>query len=98
MSLLFVIKVMPSSGKQAWLLDKSGGLKCYLKSAPEQGKANIELIKYLAKSLNLTQNEVEIIAGATSRHKKIKLSTVLTYAQVLEKLGIQQVKQQTIFK
>lgn len=88
MTLLFIVKVVPSAGKQAWQLDKAGILKCYLKSAPEGGKANQELIKFLAKSLALTQNEIEIVAGATSRNKKIKIQTNLSYLQVLNALGI----------
>ncbi len=92
MTLLFLVKVVPSSGKQAWQLDKSGILKCHLKSPPEQGKANLELIKFLAKSLSLTQKEIEIVAGATSRTKKIKLLTKLDYAQVLDQLGIAEQK------
>ena len=89
MTLLFIIKVVPNAGKQAWKLDKSGILKCYLKSVPEGGKANQELIKFLAKSLGLTQNEIEIVAGATSRNKKIKIQTKLSYLQILNELGIQ---------
>lgn len=92
MTLLFLVKVVPSSGKQAWQLDKSGILKCHLKSAPEHGKANLELVKFLAKSLELTQSEVEIVAGATSRTKKIKLSTSLDYTQVLDQLGVAEQK------
>jgi len=100
MSLLFVIKVVPLSGRQAFELDKNGKLKCYLKNAPENGKANLELIKFLAKSLNLTQNEIEIVAGGTSRNKKIKIVTSLNYYDLLQALGlmIDQVMQKTIFK
>jgi len=45
MSLVFDLKVVPRSGRNKWVLDKSGKLKCYLKSPPEKGLANKELIK-----------------------------------------------------
>ena len=96
MSLILIIKVMPSSGRKEWQLDKSGLLKCYLKSAPEKGKANQELIKILSKTLNITLAEIEIMAGATSRNKKIKIETNLSYVQLLEQLGI--CEQKTIFR
>lgn len=96
MSLILIIKVMPSSGRNEWQLDKSGLLKCYLKSAPEKGKANQELIKILSKTLNITLAEIEIMAGATSRNKKIKIETNLSYVQLLEQLGI--CEQKTIFR
>lgn len=83
------VKVVPSSGKSECKLDKSGRLKCYLKSPPERNEANNELVKLFAKALKLTQNEVEIIAGATSRTKKLKISKSMTHDEVLEHLGIQ---------
>ena len=95
MSLILIIKVVPNAGRQAWQLDKSGNLKCYLKQAPEKGKANQELIRFLAKTLKIAMDQVEIMAGATSRNKKIKLVTNLSYAQLLDQLGI--VQQKTIF-
>ena len=99
MSLLFAIKVVPSSGRQAFELDKNGNLKCYLKNAPENNKANLELIKILAKNLGLIQNEIEIIAGATNRNKKIKIVTNLSYRDLLHALALRtdQVEQKAIF-
>jgi len=83
------VKVVPSSGKSGCILDKAGRLKCYLKSPAERNEANNELIKLFAKALKLTQNEVEIIAGATSRTKKLKIMTSMTQDEVLAHLGIQ---------
>lgn len=88
--LILEVKVVPSSGKSECKLDKSGRLKCYLKSAPERGQANAELIKLFAKSLKLTQNDVEIIAGATSRTKTLKIQTNMNENELRECLGIQE--------
>jgi len=88
MAFVLEVKVVPSSGKQAWKLDKSGKLKCYLKSPPEKGLANAELLKMLAKGLGLTLADLELIAGATSRAKLIKIAAPLTFEQVLARLGI----------
>lgn len=92
MSLIFIIKVVPNAGRHGWQLDKSGILKCYLKSLPEKGKANQELIKLLAKALKIELNKIEITAGATSRNKRIKIDINLNYAQFLEQLGIYEQK------
>lgn len=88
MSLIIEIKVVPSAGKQAWILDKSGRLKCFLKSPPERGLANAELITMLAKALRVTQQQIEIITGQTSRIKKVKIMTALTFEQLLRHVGI----------
>jgi len=95
MSLILVIKVIPSSGRQAWSLDRGGQLKCHLRSAPEGGEANRELLKFLAKSLNITLQSVNIISGGTSRHKRIAIDLNITVAELLDRLGI--AKQQTLF-
>ncbi|HEX4069075.1 MAG TPA: DUF167 domain-containing protein [Candidatus Babeliales bacterium] len=88
MPFIFDVKVFPSSGRKSWTIDKSGNLKCYLKSPAEQGKANNELIKTLAKVLGVSQNVISIISGAQSQKKRIKVEMDMTFNQFLEFLGI----------
>lgn len=83
-----IIKVIPSSGRTATAINKNGTLKCYLKSPPEDGKANKELIQYLAKALKIPQTAVTIVSGATSRTKLIRITTDHTYEQLLDALEI----------
>ncbi|MDP3698446.1 MAG: DUF167 domain-containing protein [Nanoarchaeota archaeon] len=63
------IKVIPQSGRTE-LKEENGKLKLYLKSAPEKGKANIELIKYFKKEYKLS---VRIKSGETSRQKVLEV-------------------------
>lgn len=42
-------------------------------SVPEKGKANQELIKFLAKELKIAKSQIEIISGELDRYKKILL-------------------------
>lgn len=95
MAVILEIKVVPQSGKQALQVDAHGVIKCYIKSAPEKGKANKELVKFLAKELGLTQRDIEIVSGLTDRKKRIHIVTKLTYEQVLQKLGLE--KQENLF-
>lgn len=44
-----------------------------LKAAPEKGEANEELIRFLAKELNLPRTAFSIISGKTDRIKLIKI-------------------------
>jgi uncharacterized protein YggU (UPF0235/DUF167 family) len=96
MPFVFDVKVVPGSGRSCWMLDKSGALKCYLKNQAEQGKANAELIKSIAKLLHIPQNMVSIVAGSQSRNKKIKIEIDISYNRLLELFGIQQ--QMNLFK
>lgn len=75
MALRIVIKVVPASGRSMCQIDKSGILKCSLKSPPEKGKANDELIRLIAKKLDISQNEITIILGKTARNKTILINT-----------------------
>lgn len=90
MAIIIEVKVIPGSGKSVWQLDGAGKLKCYLKSAPEKGMANRELIKTLTKALGISQQDAEIMSGLTSRNKKIKIHTAHTFNQILDALGIDQ--------
>ena len=83
MALIFDVKVVPSSGRNKWMIDASGRLKCYLKNPPEKGLANKELIQLVAKVIGVPKADVEIISGATSRNKKIKVFAELTFYDFL---------------
>ncbi len=89
MAFVFDVKVVPRSGRFGWAINKAGQLKCYLKSPPENGKANKELIKSVAKALGISSDMVTIIVGKTGRKKKIKIDIEMTFNMLLESLEIE---------
>lgn len=89
MAVRLELKVCPQSGKQGFSRDKSGMIKCQLKSPPEGGKANEELIKLIGKILRIPQENIIILQGITARKKLIKIETNETLDQIIQKLGIQ---------
>ena len=95
MSLIFDVKVVPSAGRVAWAYDKNGTLKCFLSSPPEKGKANKELVKLIAKALQVPQLAVSIVAGETSRNKRVEVDTSKTLEQFTVALGLE--KQLNLF-
>lgn len=88
MSVTITIKAVPSSGRQALERTKLGIIKCYLKSPAERGKANSELIKFLAKKLDVPQQDIELLMGHTDRNKVVRIQTNLDQATVFERLGL----------
>jgi len=42
-------------------------------AAPERNKANLDIIALLAEHFGVARSQVEIIAGGTSRQKKIRI-------------------------
>jgi len=89
MALTIEIKVAPSSGRQYCVLDKTGALKCFLKSPPERGLANEELITLLAKAIGVPKQHVSILLGATGRKKVIKINQNVTFSELLRCLGVE---------
>jgi uncharacterized protein (TIGR00251 family) len=75
------IKVKPSSNKNKIVKMGNGVFKIWLKSAPEKGKANKELEKYLKK---ITGTPVKITSGLTSENKTIEF--VIKKRGFIEKL------------
>lgn len=75
--IIFTAKVIPGSSppnKISGVLD--GMLKIKVTSAPEKGKANQGLIKFLAGILNIKKNSIQIISGQTRPIKQIHVSGI----------------------
>jgi hypothetical protein len=89
MAFTFPIKAVPGSGRQCCVLDKSGAIKCFLKSQPEDGKANKELIAFLASSLDVKKTQVLIIQGELSRSKVIKVAAKFDLDEMKKRLGLE---------
>ncbi|HOW37125.1 MAG TPA: DUF167 domain-containing protein [Candidatus Pacearchaeota archaeon] len=65
------IKVKPNSGKQEVIeTENSDGYLVNLKSAPENNKANLELIKVLERHF---KKKIKIKSGFTSKNKLIEV-------------------------
>jgi uncharacterized protein len=95
MSFFVEVKVVPNAGRQKCILDKSGQLKCYIKSLPEKGKANAELIKMFSSALKVPKSAISIQSGLISRKKRLKIEKDISFDQLLHSLGIY-IKQLTI--
>ena len=67
------VKVKPNSKQQSIQMAEDGSLVITLKSPPMEGKANEELIKLLAKELNVTKSKIQIRSGLSSRQKLIEI-------------------------
>ncbi|MCX4348680.1 MAG: DUF167 domain-containing protein [Alphaproteobacteria bacterium] len=70
------IRVMPNASSCAFRglftgADGTEYLKVAVVSVPEKGKANKELLTFLAKKLNLPKSCMELISGDTDRYKRI---------------------------
>ncbi|MGE4130799.1 MAG: DUF167 domain-containing protein [Bdellovibrionales bacterium] len=68
--------VQPGASKAQIVGLHGDSLKIKVKSPPEDGRANAELISWLAKLLGVAKSKVEIVRGHTSRHKEVVISDI----------------------
>lgn len=52
---------------------EDGKYRAYLKTAPEKGKANAELLAVMAEHLGVSRSKIVILRGHRSRDKVLKL-------------------------
>ena len=68
------IKVIPRAAKTEMAGEMADGtLKVRVKAVPEDGKANEELCGFLARHYGVARAAVEIVSGATSQRKRVRI-------------------------
>ena len=70
------IKVVPGASKTRMVGLLDGALKITLAAAPEKGKANKELLRFLANLLDLPKSSLSIISGEHNARKEIFISQI----------------------
>ena len=73
-SVIFEVRVTLRASRTEIVGEYNGALKVKLKSPPVNGAANQELIRVLAKELDLGKASIEIVSGRTSKTKRIRVS------------------------
>ena len=69
----FGVRVVPRASKNEIAGMHGDALKVRLTAPPVEGRANEALIACLARRLGVRKSQVEIVAGATSRRKMIRV-------------------------
>ena len=67
------IKTVPGASKTELAGVKDGRLRIRLAAAPEDGKANAELLNFLSKTFNCPKRDLQILCGEKSRLKAVAL-------------------------
>ncbi len=81
------VHVQPRAKKTEIVGMHGDAVKIRLHSPPIYGAANEELIRLLSKKLGVQQSDVELIGGASSRRKRIRING-LTARDVHRALGV----------
>lgn len=71
------VKVIPRSSRSEVTGEMAdGALKVKLAAVPEKGKANQELCEVLARHFQVPLRDVELVSGATSSRKRIRIRSL----------------------
>lgn len=68
------VVVRPGVSRRGAVHIDARGLIIALNSPPEKGKANHELVEYLAGALKMPRAAVTIVRGVASRHKTVRIA------------------------
>jgi uncharacterized protein len=89
---VLAVRLTPKGGRDAidgieQLADGHSVLKARVRAAASEGEANAALIKLVARALGVAAREVELLGGATSRLKRLKIGGAgAALAATLEKI------------
>jgi uncharacterized protein (TIGR00251 family) len=70
------VRVQPRASNSEITGYRDGVLRVRLKSPPVDGRANEELCRLLARRLRLGRGRVEVVQGARSREKVLRVSGI----------------------
>jgi len=68
-----IVQIIPNSSRNEIIQQADNYLKIKIKAAPVKGKANKELLKFLAKIYKKPVSQIEIIKGLTTKNKLIRI-------------------------
>jgi len=72
-SLILSLHIQPGASRTAFAGLHGNALKIRLAAPPVDGKANQALLAFLAEELGVPKSQVEMIGGATSRLKRMRV-------------------------
>lgn len=70
---LLPVKAQPGASRSALVGLSDGRLRVALTGPPLHGRANGELLKLLASALGLRARDLELVRGARSRRKQVRV-------------------------
>lgn len=73
---VLAVVVAPRAGRTGMERIEAGAVRIRVAAAPVDGAANAALLRYLADLLDVPRGGVRLLAGATSRRKRVLVSGV----------------------
>lgn len=74
--MILEVKITPNSSKNEILRWEGSRLVIKIRGIPEKGKVNENLMEFLSKTLKISKSQIKIVAGQTSRLKKLSIQGI----------------------
>jgi len=84
---VLTVRVVARAKKSSFAGWYNEAIKVRLAAPPVEGKANQALVAFLAKTFGLRKQQIELLSGDRSRHKRILIRS-LTPEEVASRLGL----------
>ncbi len=85
--IILPVRAQPGARRAGIQGERNGALKVAVTPPPEDGRANEALIELLREELHLKRSQVELIAGQTSRDKRLLIRGI-TREELRARLGM----------
>lgn len=73
---LLAVRAQPGARRNAITGVHAGALKVAVTAPPDKGKANEAIVALLCEQLRLARSQVAVVAGETSRQKKLVVAEI----------------------
>ena len=71
------VRITPRASREAIDgADEAGQIRIRVTAAPAEGAANRAVLRLMAKTLGLRRGAVTLVAGASNRHKRLRIEGV----------------------
>src|SRR5258705_13824031 len=72
-AIVMMLHIQPGAGRSEFAGAHGDALKLKLAAPPVEGKANAELIRFIAAAFGVPQRNVELVRGEASRAKTVRV-------------------------
>lgn len=71
--LMLALRVQPRAGRDEFVAPHGDHYKVRIAAAPVEGKANEQLLRFLANSFGVSKSQVSLMTGENSRNKGVRI-------------------------
>lgn len=75
LDLLLSVRVQPGASKDEIVGIQGNNIKIRISAPPQDGKANDQLIKFLARNFGVAKSRIQLLSGESGREKRIRITS-----------------------